>query len=204
MSAIAEKPAVAPAPRIVGTRARRIEDPALLSGRGRFVDDVRVESVLHAAFVRSPHAHARIRSIDAAAARALPGVHAVLAAKDILPALDRLRMPLGFPTKALPDGITPFVLCPEEVCYVGEALVMVLADSRHLAEDAVALVEVDYEPLPVISDCRDALDPAGPKVRLESPDNVLTRFTITYGDATGIFARAAHVYSESLTTRRSA
>ncbi len=201
MSATTEQAAARP-PRIVGSRARRIEDPALLAGRGRFIDDVRVDGVLHAAFVRSPHAHARIRSIDAAAARALPGIRAVYTARDILPALSRLRMPLGFPTQALPEGITPFVLCPEEVCYVGEALAMVIADSRHLAEDAAALVGVDYEALPAIADCRDALDPAAPRVRLEAPDNVLTRFTIAYGDAPGAFAGAAHVFSESLSTHR--
>ena len=198
----AAAPQGAPALRVVGTRARRIEDPALLSGRGRFVDDIRIDGTLHAAFLRSPHAHARILAIDAAAARALPGIHAVYTARDILPALSRIRMPLGFPTKVLPDGITPFVLCPEELCYVGEALVMVVADSRHLAEDAVALVEVDYEPLPALADCREALNPAAPKVRLEATDNVLTRFTIAYGDTAGVFAKAAHVFPESLSTHR--
>jgi carbon-monoxide dehydrogenase large subunit len=198
----AAAPQATPALRVVGTRARRIEDPALLSGRGRFVDDIRIDGTLHAAFLRSPHAHARIRAIDAAAARALPGIHAVYTARDILPALSPIRMPLGFPTKVLPDGITPFVLCPEELCYVGEALVMVVADSRHLAEDAVALVEVDYEPLPALADCREALNPAAPKVRLEATDNVLTRFTIAYGDTAGVFAKAAHVFPESLSTHR--
>ncbi len=201
MSAVSEAKQ-APSLRVVGTRARRVEDPALLSGRGRFVDDIHIDGTLQAAFLRSPHAHARIRSIDTTAARALPGVHAVYVARDLKPALSGLRMPLGFPTKALPDGITPFVLCPEEVCYVGEALAMVVADSRHLAEDAVALIEVDYDPLPAIADCRKALDPQSPKVRLEAADNVLTRFTMAYGDAAGVFSKAVHVFTESLTTHR--
>jgi hypothetical protein len=115
-------PAPAPTPpraegrgeiREVGRRARRIEDPALLRGAGRFVDDLPVAGVLHAAFVRSPHAHARIVSVDCVPARALAGVAAVYAAADIAPGLTRLRMPLGFPVKGLPDRITPFVLAPE-------------------------------------------------------------------------------------------
>src|SRR5438105_2169210 len=124
--------------RVVGTRAKRIEDPRLLRGAGRFAPDIALPEMVHAAFVRSPHAHALVRSIDMAAARAMPGVHAVLAARDLEQAGVRLRMPLGFPSSTLPDKITPFVLAPSEVCFVGEAVAMVIAESRYVAEDAAA------------------------------------------------------------------
>src|SRR5256885_17210181 len=91
--------------------------------------------MLPAAFVRSPHAHALIRNIDASAAR---DIATVFTAMDLDQAGVRLRMPLGFPSATLPENITPFVLAPSEVCFVGEAVAMVVAESRYLAEDAVA------------------------------------------------------------------
>src|SRR6185503_12727930 len=113
--------------RIVGSRARRIEDPRLLRGAGRFAADIALPGLLHAAFVRSPHAHAVIRSIDTSLASKMRGVAAVYTAEDLESAGVRLRMPLGFPSTSLPDNITPFVLAPSEVCFVGEALAMVVA-----------------------------------------------------------------------------
>jgi carbon-monoxide dehydrogenase large subunit len=190
--------------RIVGHRARRIEDPALLRGAGRFIDDIRLPGMLQAAFVRSPHAHAKVVSIDASAARVLPGVVAVFDAQDIAKGLTRLRMPLGYPTPSLPPNITPFVLTPREVCFVGEALALVVACSRYVAEDAAAMVDVEYEPLPALSDCRGAIDPASPKVRLEAPSNVLTRFRVAYGECTNTFSDAVHVFGESIRQHRGA
>ena len=96
-----------PQRRIVGTRALRIEDPALLRGQGQFADDIDLPGLRHAAFVRSPHAHAAIRSIDVSAATRVAGVRAVLVAADLQRVLPALRMPLGFPTKSLPGDITP-------------------------------------------------------------------------------------------------
>jgi aerobic carbon-monoxide dehydrogenase large subunit len=189
--------------RVVGTRARRIEDPQLLRGKGRYADDIELPGLAHAAFVRSPHAHALIRSIDTQAARAVPGVIAVLTAKDLEASGVTLRMPLGFPTAALPDQITPFVLTPHEACFVGEALAMVVAESRHIAEDAVALASIDYETLPAIADCRAVLDAAAPRVRLEGP-NLLTRFKVGYGDCPRAFDGATHVLKETIFQHRGA
>jgi aerobic carbon-monoxide dehydrogenase large subunit len=187
--------------RVIGTRAKRIEDPALLRGKGRYVDDIELPGLLHAAFLRSPHAHALIGSIDTAAAREMPGVFAVLTAKELEKELTSLRMPLGFPTASLPDNITWFVLTPREVCFVGEAIAMVIAESRHVAEDALAAITVDYEALPAISDCRAVLDPSAPRVRLEGP-NLLTRFKVGYGDCRQAFDGAAHVIKETLFQHR--
>jgi carbon-monoxide dehydrogenase large subunit len=192
----------APAPRIVGKKAKRIEDRALLRGEGRFVDDIRLEGELQAVFIRSPHAHARVNGIDASRACALPGVLAVLTAEDLAQALTRPRMPLGFPSDTLPSDGTPFVLAGKEVCFVGEAIAMVIAGSRYIAEDAAALVEVDFEVLDALADCRAALDPAAPKVRLNATSNVLQQYKVAYGDCTTPFSKGRHVFRESIWQHR--
>lgn len=188
--------------RQVGRRVRRVEDDALLRGKGQYVGDIEIPGTLHAAFVRSPHAHAAILGIDVSRALEVDGVVAVLTPADMAAFMPTLRMPLGFPTTTLPTDITPYVLTPDEVCFVGEAVVMVLASSRYAAEDGVAEVYVDYEALPVLSDCRQAIDPASPPVRRESSSNVLTRFTVAYGEIDQAFAGAAHIFKESLHQHR--
>ena len=135
----------------IGRSVRRLEDPPLLTGKGRFVADLAFPGMLEAAFVRSPHAHAAIRGIDAAAARACPGVHAVLTLGDLAPLLAQERLPLQFRTAKLPSDITPFPLAKDEVAFVGEAVAVVIARTRYIAEDAAALVAIDYEPLPALS-----------------------------------------------------
>src|SRR5215475_4817534 len=130
--------------RTIGARIPRNEDPRLLRGLGCFVDDVNPAGVLHAACLRSPHAHARLRSVDASRARALPGVRLVVTAAD----LGELNQPgpLLIPHPALTHPRTQRPLALDEVRYVGETLVFVVADDRYLAEDAAALIEVEYEP----------------------------------------------------------
>src|SRR5262249_33112592 len=147
------------APLYIGQPLRRREDAPLLRGEGRFLDDLNFPGTLEAAFVRSPHAHAAIRAIDARTARQAPGVHAVFTIDAIKPLLTQERLPLQFRTAQLPPDITPFVLARDEVAFVGEAVAIVIADTRYQAEDAAALVAVDYETLPAVSDCRDALAP---------------------------------------------
>jgi carbon-monoxide dehydrogenase large subunit len=188
--------------RVIGSRVKRIEDPKLLIGKGCYLDDIKIENTHHVAFVRSPYAHAKILSVDTTEARKLPGVVGVYKASDLESLMTSLRMPLGFPTNALPKNITPFVLCPEEVCFVGEAIVMVVARSRHVAEDAAALVHVDYQPLGLISDIRDALETHAPSVRSESPSNEVSKFTISYGDTSHIFNHASVIVQEKYSTHR--
>ena len=117
--------------RVIGSRVKRIEDPKLLIGKGCYLDDIKIENTHHVAFVRSPYAHAKILSVDTTEARKLPGVVGVYKASDLESLVTSLRMPLGFPTNALPKNITPFVLCPEEVCYVGEAEQNVVTNSEN-------------------------------------------------------------------------
>jgi carbon-monoxide dehydrogenase large subunit len=189
-------------PLYIGKPLRRREDGPLLRGQGRFVDDLVFPGTLEAAFVRSPHPHALIRAIDARAARASPGVHAVFTLDDLKPLLAQERLPLQFRTAQLPPDITPFVLAKHEVAFVGEAVAIVIADTRYLAEDAAALVAVDYEPLPAVSDCRLALAPGAPLAHRGRKSNVMIEFSQTYGDVASAFARAPHRVSVNLKQHR--
>jgi carbon-monoxide dehydrogenase large subunit len=178
--------------RYIGHPIKRLEDRPLLTGRGRFVADLHFPDMLEAAFVRSPHAHARIRGIDTTVARRAPGVHAVFTLADLAPLLAHERLPLQFRTAQLPPDITPLVLAKDEVAFVGEAVAVVIAGSRYLAEDAAALVAVDYEPLSAISDCRRALAADAPRAHQPRASNLLYEFHQAYGDVAGAFARAPH------------
>src|SRR5438094_457619 len=187
--------------RSIGARIPRNEDPRLLQGLGCFVDDVNPPGALHAASLRSPHAHARIARIDATVARRVPGVHLVLTAAD----LGELNQPapLLIPHPTLTHGRTQRPLAVDEVRYVGEVVAFVVADSRYIAEDAQGLIEVDYEPLPVVTDLRSALSPGTPRVHADVPDNRAARFRQTVGDAEAALARAPRVLRERLAIERS-
>ena len=136
----------------LGRSVPRVEDHKLLRGAGRFVDDIGIPGTLHAAFARSAVAHAVIRRIDGAAARRVAGVRAVLAYADLRPLMTCDRIPLALPAAAIRFHVEPAWLADREVCHVGEPIVMVVAESRRIAEDAARLVEIDYEPLPAVVD----------------------------------------------------
>jgi aerobic carbon-monoxide dehydrogenase large subunit len=190
------------APGVIGASIPRIEDRPLLTGRGRFVDDIPMPGVRHCAFVRSAVAHALIRSIDTGAAALLPGVHAVLTVRDLTPVLTDARMPMGAIGGGKTNNATPFVLAKDEVAYVGEPIALVIADSRYLAEDAANLVEIEYEPLPVVHDPRAAVEPGSPVMRRELSSNVLNTLKVAYGDIDAAFAKAAHVFGDELLQHR--
>jgi len=190
------------AQKFIGQPIARIEDDALLRGAGRFVDDVPVADALETAFVRSAFAHARIRSIDVAAARAVPGVHAVLTYADVRPLLTQDRMPLELRVEPLPPNVTPYPLAKDEVVFAGEAIAAVIADSRYAAEDAAALVQVDYEPLPVVADCLAAIAPGAPRVDTRQAANIVREFRQSYGNADAAFAAAPHRAALRLKTHR--
>lgn len=185
-----------------GARVKRIEDPALLTGRGRFVDDVKMPGVLHACFVRSPFAHARVKGVDASAALAMPGVVAVYTSADMPERMRAERMPMLVPNAAIAALRTQHALAVEEICYAGQTVAVVIAESRYVAEDAAAVVDVDYESLPAVSDLRGALEPGAPVAHLDLPDNVASAFKMEYGEVDAAFARAAHVFEESLWQHR--
>jgi carbon-monoxide dehydrogenase large subunit len=179
-----------------GARVTRFEDPALLGGRGRFVDDIPLSGALNACFVRSPHSHAKVRSIDAGLALALPGVHAVLTAADLPEPMRAERIPNLMANPAIRIMRTQHSLARDEVCYVGEAVAVVIADSRYVAEDAAALVAVDYDLLPSVEDCREAVKPGAPLAHSDIADNIAAALKMEYGDVDAAFAKAAHVFEE--------
>ena len=188
--------------KVIGRRVERLEDNALLRGQGRFVDDIQLPGMLHAAYVRSPHGHAAIRGIDKAAALALPGVHAVLTRDDIRPYLQTEELVVGLPSASYQQDLNRPALAGGETVHVGEAIAIVVTDDRYLAEDAAMLVDIDFEPLPAASDCRDALAPDAPRVHRRSPHNLLAEFSMSFGDADAAFAGAPHVFREALWTHR--
>jgi carbon-monoxide dehydrogenase large subunit len=189
---------------LIGSRVPRLEDEPLLRGQCRFVDDIVVPDVLHAAFARSPHPHAAIRSINKEAALAVPGVHAILTLDDLAPAMAKRRMIRHSNSGTPLDKVWPFALADGEVSYVGEAVAMVVADSRYIAEDAAALIDVDYDTLPVIADCRKAVEPGASGVRRELTSNTIATYKVNFGDAAAAFAKAAHVFHADLWQHRGA
>jgi len=188
--------------RLVGTRSERREDAKLLSGRGRYVDDISLPGLLEAAFVRSTAGHGRILSVDVAAARTMPGVHAVLTYADLVAAGAGSRMPLPFPHPAAREGLTQYALAADEVCYVGEPIAIVVADDRQLAEDAASAVIVDVDPLPVAIGCVDAAKDDAPNVHSDRSSNVAAHLSVGFGDVDAVFDAAAHVFSDRVAMHR--
>jgi carbon-monoxide dehydrogenase large subunit len=184
-----------------GARVTRLEDPALLSGRGRFVDDVKLPGTLHACFVRSPHAHAKLLGFETEATLAMPGVHAVITADDLPEPMRHDPLPLLLPNPAL-VARTQLALARNEVCYVGQTVAVVVADTRYLAEDAAAALIPQYDVLPAASDCRAAAAENAPHAHSDLSSNVASTFRLNYGDVEGAFARAAHVFKEEFWQHR--
>jgi len=172
---------------LAGTGVRRREDRRLLLGRGRFVEDLAPAGLLHLALVRSPHAHARVTAIDGSAARALPGVVAVITARDA-PEL-RAAVPPLVPSPTIRSYAHP-VLAGERVRHVGEAVAAVVAESAYLAADGAELVQVEYEILEAATTPEAALTPGAPRVQEDWPDNLADRSAGAVGDVDGALAGA--------------
>jgi carbon-monoxide dehydrogenase large subunit len=201
LAAQATKPSPLPARaqtangRYVGERIARNEDGRLLTGQALFVDDVELPKMLHAAFVRSPHAHARILGIDAAAARARAGVAAVYTAAELG---DYWRPgPLLVPPPPIKDIVfnerTQVPLAKDKVRHVGEPVVLIIAESRYLAEDAAADIVVDYEVLPAVVDLEAALQPGTAAIHDDLAGNVAARVRQTNGNYSEAAKGAARI-----------
>ncbi|MEK9645052.1 MAG: xanthine dehydrogenase family protein molybdopterin-binding subunit [Alphaproteobacteria bacterium] len=181
-----------------GEKVRRIEDPALLRGKGRYLDDIHRPGMLHAAFVRSPFAHARVGKIGVSAALAAEGVVAVYSADDLRELLTDIVLPVEQPSGALRHSASPAALADGVVRYVGEPVACVIADHPYRAEDAAALVEVDYDPLPASVDYLAALKVGSPKAHEGFDDNIVAALTLAYGEVDDSFVKAPHVFRETL------
>ncbi|MEE2995804.1 MAG: xanthine dehydrogenase family protein molybdopterin-binding subunit [Pseudomonadota bacterium] len=181
-----------------GQRIKRVEDPALLRGNGRYLDDIHLPGMLHAAFVRSPFAHARITGIDTSAALAADGVVAAYTLEDLRPHLTDTVMPVEQPSGALKLSANPSVLADGEVRHVGEPVAVVITETAYGAEDAAALVNVSYDTLPVSVDYLGALRSEAPKAHTALTNNIVAEFTLAYGEIDSAFAGAGHVFRETL------
>ncbi|HEY3186271.1 MAG TPA: xanthine dehydrogenase family protein molybdopterin-binding subunit, partial [Solirubrobacteraceae bacterium] len=184
---------------MIGQSPRRREDERLLTGRGRFVDDIRLPDLLHMALVRSTHARARLVRVDLTEARAQPGVLAFAA-----PDLSGLDAPLPVrgaettnPYVVLDTPRPQHVLARDEVRHVGEAIAVILAPDPYRATDAAAAVAIDYEPLPAVMDAERAMQEDAPRIHA-GQSNVVGRLRAVIGDVDKAFAEADVVVEESL------
>ncbi len=187
--------------KLFGASIKRREDHRFITGKGTYVDDVRIPGTTFAAFVRSPHAHAKIKSIDASAAKKLKGVLAVYTGKDLVDSGVK-PIPVGWLLPGL--KIPPrHALAVDRARYMGEAVAVVIAENPYVARDAVDLIEVDYEPLPAVADAAKALQPGAPAVNDEARDNVAFRWQLGDKAATDkAFAGAAKIVKQSFRNHR--
>ncbi len=188
-----------PPPRYLGAHVKRLEDPRLLAGQGRFLDDITLPGLLHAAFVRSAHAHAIVRAVDAEPARGVPGVVLALTGRDlegeVAPLAPRLEAP-GFTPTAWP------ALAAGRARFAGEPVAVVAGLTPYAAVDGAAAVAVDYAPLPAVADVTAALAPGAPRLHPGHPSNVLFERSERQGDVDGAFAAAAVIVRETFTHAR--
>jgi CO/xanthine dehydrogenase Mo-binding subunit len=182
-------------PRHVGKDSPRMEDPLALTGRVEYGNDIRTAGMLHAAILRSPHPHALIKSIDVARAEKLPGVAAVLTGKEV--------KSWSRPVFGVPEGWTGYALAVEKTHWVGEPVAVVAASDRYIAEDALELIEVEYEPLEPLVDARSADSGAAPRVLEGKETNVAYDRHFVFGDVEGAFASADLIVGETFRWHRS-
>ena len=183
----------------IGAPILRREDVRFVTGQGQYLDDIRLPGMLHAAILRSPHAHARIQGIDASAALALDGVTTVFTYADMADLAKTIPMRV-FPLPGLDDYLqTP--LSADTVRHAGEAVAVVVAESRYLAEDAIDVIEVDYQPLPTVTDVTEALKDAV-IVHPANGTNLAGSAEISVGDVETAFRDADYVRREEFRTNR--
>src|SRR5262245_20748144 len=190
------------ATRAFGQRIKRNEDDRLLRGKGRYLDDVELPGALHVAFLRSWDAHARITRLDLSRAHEHPGVVGVYGHEDL--GEHDVVLPLMIPHPSMEHPHTQFLLAHDEVFYVGQTIAMVVAESRYVAEDALELIEIEYESLPVIVDVDEAVKEGSPLVHEDAPGNVAAHLVQIVGDPDEAFTRADLIFKERYVLERSA
>lgn len=190
----------------IGARVVRKEDRRFITGKGRYVDDIKLVGMTHAQFVRSPHAHAKVKNVDAAAAMQMPGVLAVLTGRQLVDdKIGNLICGWAITSKdgsAMKMGAWP-AMAPETVRFVGQAVAVVIAESKNLAGDAAEAVVVDYEELPAVPDIRAAIKSGAPQLHPEAAGNVVYDWEL--GDQASVndaFSKAANVVTLELANNR--
>jgi carbon-monoxide dehydrogenase large subunit len=192
-------------PNFMGVRVKRREDPALITGQGKYTSDIHLEGMVYMAVVRSPYAHARIKGIDASAAAAMPGVLGVFTAADINPHLSE-PLPMDIELAGLEykeqRNARRYPLTADKARYVGDPLAVVVAESKYAAADALDAVVVDYDPLPAVTDPEAAMQTNAPRLYEEWGDNVAFRWEASGGDVDAAFAQADTVVELRIANQR--
>ena len=168
---------------VLGTSVKRTEDPKFITGKGRYLDDIKLQGMVHMSILRSPYAHANIKSIDTSAAKTMPGVIAVFVGADIPYNPLPMAWPAGGASGLQNNVNTPRVLATDDVKWTGEGVAAVIAETPEQAVDALEAIQVDYEPLPTVVDAEKATQPGAPQLHENAPNNIV--FDWTVGDKAG-------------------
>ena len=187
--------------RIFGSGIRRREDPRLITGQASYTDDISLNGLVHAAILRSPHGHARITSIDTSAAKSAPGVLAVYTGADIEGKLTPIPCAWVVPDSDVKTVAYP-AIAKDVVRYVGDAVAVVVADTRTQAEDALELINVGYEVLPAVVNAEAALQDGAPQLHEDAPNNQAFHWTVAGGDADSAFDSAEVVVRDTIIQQR--
>ena len=185
---------------IFGSGIRRREDPRLITGTATYTDDLTLPGMAHAAMLRSPHAHARIKRLDTSRAKNAPGVLAVYTGADV-GALKPVPCAWLVPNANLKVAVYPCV-CLDTVRYVGDIVAVVVAEDAYQAHDALELVEVDYEALPSVTDPEEAVKPGAPQLHADVPRNEAFHWVVAGGDVDAAFKSADLVVTERIVQQR--
>jgi aerobic carbon-monoxide dehydrogenase large subunit len=168
---------------VLGTPVKRTEDPKFITGKGRYLDDIKLQGMVHMSILRSPYAHANIKSVDTSAAKTMPGVIAVFVGADIPYNPLPMAWPAGGASGLQNNVNTPRVLATDDVKWTGEGVAAVIAETPEQAVDALEAIQVDYEPLPTVVDAEKATQPGAPQLHENAPNNIV--FDWTVGDKAG-------------------
>jgi carbon-monoxide dehydrogenase large subunit len=168
---------------ILGSSVKRTEDPKFITGQGRYLDDIKLTGMVHMSILRSPYAHANVKSIDTAAAKAMPGVLAVIVGADIPYNPLPMAWPAGGSSGVQNNVNMPRVLATDDVKWTGEGVAAVIAETPEQAVDALEAIKVDWEPLPTVVDAEKATQPGAPQLHENAPNNIVFNWTV--GDKAG-------------------
>jgi carbon-monoxide dehydrogenase large subunit len=169
---------------VLGAPIKRVEDPRFITGKGRYLDDISLTGMTHIAVLRSPYAHANIRSIDTSAARAMPGVVTVIVGADIPYNPLPMAWPAGGSAGIQNNVNTPRTLATDDVKWTGEGVAAVVAETAEQAQDALEAIDVDYEPLPTVVDAEEAMKPGAPQLHENAPNNIVFEWSVGDKDGT--------------------
>ena len=188
---------------VLGAPVKRVEDPRFITGKGRYLDDIVMPGMAHLAILRSPYAHANVRSIDTSAARQAPGVITVITGADITYNPLPMAWPAGGASGIQNNVNTPRVLATDSVKWTGEGVAAVVAETEAQAVDALELIQVDWEPLPAVVDTEGATKPGAPQLHENAPNNVVFEWKVGDKDGTdAAFADAEVVVKQRLVNQR--